>query len=266
MRTRRLDALTLIAAVSASLGCNTGGGAAGAAGAKGDPGPTGAAGTAGAPGAKGDVGATGAQGLPGAAGAPGFAGPTGPAGAAGAPGSAGPIGPVGGLEATGAMGPAGDAGPPGTIDYTKVIANGTAPQASASFNVSGSGVVGGTLSAQRFVPQYDSGWFAVSSTDGEIAKAHALGAVPSHVVLEQCGAVTSGACTTRVVLAGAAGHQDSATDINPLMITMDATNVFLEMTPTWWAWSYWTPGPGWTCAGDADSNCNTAFYRVLAWR
>ncbi len=75
-------------------------------------------------------------------------GPRGPMGAMGDPGSPGPqglpgaTGPEGASGPTGAMGAPGQAGPPGVVDYTKVIANGTAPQA-ASFNVTGTGFVGG---------------------------------------------------------------------------------------------------------------------------
>ncbi len=72
-------------------------------------------------------------------------GPPGPAGSAGPAGSGtqGPPGSPGKEGAPGEAGPpgqAGDAGAPGPLDPTKVILNGTTPQA-ASFNVTGTGTV-----------------------------------------------------------------------------------------------------------------------------
>jgi hypothetical protein len=241
-----------IVLASASIGCN---GSDGAAGAKGDPGAAGAKGDVGAQGMQGTMGTPGTPGTPGSAGAPGPAGDAGPAGAAG---------------------PAGDAGPPGpagTVDYARAIANGTTQQPNASFNISGSGVVGTTLSvvgdatAARFVPQYDSGWFAVASgANNEIAKPHGLGGAPSHILLQQCGALAGGACVTRVVLAGTRGHQDGSSFVNPMDVTADANNIYIGVLGAWWVWGYWTPASGFVCTGDADNDCFTGYYRVLAWR
>lgn len=75
---------------------------------------------------------------PGPEGQPGPAGSSGPVGTTGQPGPPGNAGPPG--EA-GPPGPQGMPGDGGVLDQTKVILNGTTPQA-ASFNVTGTGAVG----------------------------------------------------------------------------------------------------------------------------
>jgi hypothetical protein len=151
-----------------------------------------------------------------------------------------------------------------------MIANSTTPQQNATFNVSGNGMVGGTMTAQQFMPQYDSGWFPVTvNGDFEIAKAHGFGAPPSLLMVQECGAVTNNVCTTRVVLFGSGGYHDGYHFINPVTVTSDSTNVYLSIVHTWVAWGYWSPGVpgnGWICPGGADPNCMSAYYRVLAWR
>jgi len=86
-------------------------------------------------GATGPQGPAGAQGPPGPAGKDGQPGQPGPQGT---PGAMGAMGATGAAGANGAPGPQGAQGPPGTIDYTKVIANGVMPQ-NASFDITGSG-------------------------------------------------------------------------------------------------------------------------------
>ena len=70
-------------------------------------------------------------------------GPEGPAGPAGSGGPAGSVGVPGAMGAMGTPGRGGDAGPPGPLDPSAVILNGTAAQQNASFNVTGTGAVGG---------------------------------------------------------------------------------------------------------------------------
>jgi hypothetical protein len=189
-------------------------------------------------------------------GEPGSPGATGTPGTPGSPGANGVAGP---------QGPAGEAGAPGTIDYSTVIRNGTTVQAGASFNISGDGTAGGVMTANRFAPQYDSGWFAVSSITTEIVRPHGLGKTPSHLTLFQCGAVNGGECATRTVISGTTGYHDGSSSINPVTITADVNNLYIGITSSWWVWGYWTPA-GFGCAGDADGSCFTGFYRVVAYR
>ncbi len=119
----------------------------------------------------------------------------------------------------------------------------------------------------RLVPDFDSGWTAVNSaTQNEVSFTHNFGAIPSNVVLQQCGAVSGVACTTRVVLAGVRGYQDGTAFINPVAVTATTTQIYVALTVSWWTWGYWVPGVGWQHPGDADNNPGTGFYRVLAWR
>ncbi len=88
-------------------------GAAGAKGATGDRGLTGASGSNGATGATGDRGLTGASGSTGATGATGLKGDSGAAGAAGVTGLTGSAGAAGSAGITGAKGDTGDTGAAG---------------------------------------------------------------------------------------------------------------------------------------------------------
>ena len=88
-------------------------GAAGAKGATGDRGLTGASGSNGATGATGDRGLTGASGSTGATGATGLKGDSGAAGAAGVTGLTGSAGAAGAAGITGAKGDSGDTGAAG---------------------------------------------------------------------------------------------------------------------------------------------------------
>ena len=262
MRTRLIDPLVL-SLVTLTLGCGSSdgptgpAGSAGAMGAMGNPGSTGPAGPTGAMGQPGATGAAGPTGAMGSAGTMGLAGPAGPTG---------PMGPAGPAGAAGPAGPPGPTGPAGSIDYTKVIANGTGQQANANFNVSGNGVVGGTMTANQFVPQYDSGWFSVNSNAGVITKAHGLGVAPSLLMLQQCGALdNNNNCTTRVVLSGVNGYKDFINSINPEGISADATSIYLPMVLGNWAWGYYN-GSAFVTTGDADNNPATAYYRIVALR
>jgi len=123
---------------------------AGAAGAAGPAGPSGAQGPAGPIGATGATGATGPIGATGPQGPIGLTGATGPAGATGNTGAQGPAGPAGGRGPAGqdgAPGPQGLQGLPGNLNPGSpyYIQNGTAVQTGTSFNIDGSGQVGGTL-------------------------------------------------------------------------------------------------------------------------
>ena len=137
-------------------------------------------------------------------------------------------------------------------------AGGTSTAAGASLSVEG------PVMAQRFAPQWDSGWVAVSS-NSNYTWAHGLGSVPSFVMLQTCGAVSGGNCTTRVALSGPSGFNDGISCINPITMNSDATNVYIS-TSNCSVWGYWVAGSGWTYTGDADNNTTTGFYRVLAWR
>ncbi len=92
-------------------------------------------------GATGPQGASGPQGPAGATGAQGTSGPQGPAGTAGAQGPQGPQGPIG------LTGPQGPQGVPGNLvpNSPYYIQNGTTLQTGASFNIDGTGSVGGML-------------------------------------------------------------------------------------------------------------------------
>jgi hypothetical protein len=219
--------------------------------------------SAGLIGPQGPQGSQGPQGPAGPAGADGAQGLAGPAGPQGPIGADGPIGP------TGPVGPQGAMGPPGIVDYNLAIANSTQVQSNANFNISGNGTIGGTLSAGRIMPEYDSGWFYVSAIAGnaEIVKTHALGVVPSIFVLEQCGALdAANNCVTRVVIAGTTGYHDSGSSVNPIAITATPTDFYIPIAQNYWVWGYWTPTTNWGCPGDADGNCYTGYYRILAWR
>lgn len=122
----------------------------------------GCSGSEGPVGPQGPTGATGQVGPTGAQGPEGMTGPAGPQGPMGSPGPAGPQGLVGPQGMVGPAGPAGPAGPPGpqgqpgVVDYSRAIANGTAAQVGASFNIDGTGVIAtalrvgtGALGAER---------------------------------------------------------------------------------------------------------------------
>ena len=95
----------------------------------------------------------GAQGQAGATGPQGASGPQGPAGATGSQGTSGPQGPAGANGAQGPQGPIGLTGPqgpqgvPGNLvpNSPYYIQNGTTLQTGASFNIDGTGTVGGML-------------------------------------------------------------------------------------------------------------------------
>ena len=217
-------------------------GPAGQTGLKGDTGPAGAQGTAGTngtPGARGDTGATGAQGPKGDTGATGAQGPKGDTGATGAQGPKGDTGATGGQGPkgdTGATGATGAQGPPGV-----------------------QGPAGGSA------PDYDSGWFTVNQSSGEITLTTGLGSVPSQLMLHQCGQLNAnGQCATRTVIAGTTGYHDTGATINPLgPATSDGTNIYLSVTSGLWVYNYWTPTKGWNCP---TTNCFAGFWRVMAWK
>ena len=137
-------------------------------------------------------------------------------------------------------------------------AGGTSTGAGASLSVEG------TVTAARFVAQYDSGWVPVSS-NANYTWAHGLGAPPSYLMLQGCGAVSGGACTTRVVMSGPSGFNDGNSCINPVNISADSTNLYIATTSCS-VWGYWASGVGWQYTGDADGSGTTGFYRVLAYR
>ena len=86
-------------------------------------------------------------------------------------------------------------------------------------------------------------------------------------MIHQCGNVDgNGARLTRTVIAGTTGNHDGFTEINPISVTFATGRVFISTLAAWWAWGYWTPVGGWTCAGGVTADCRTAFYRVIAWR
>lgn len=194
-------------------------------GASGEKGETGDRGPAGPQGPMGPQGPAGQTGLKGDAGAPGAPGAPGTPGAQGDPGAAGPMG---------IMGPPGPPGPPG----------GSAPD-------------------------YDSGWFSVSSfTDQEYATYYGGGYIPSRIMLMQCGDASLpplGTCSTRVVMAGTRGENNTGISLNPTSITIspDGNLFYVDMVGGWFSWNYWAPGKGWNCV---TGNCFSATYRVLLWR
>jgi hypothetical protein len=153
---------------TASYVCNGATGDAGpqgATGATGDMGLAGATGATGAQGPAGDAGAQGVQGIQGVQGVAGKTGATGPtgstglAGATGANGLTGATGLNGATGGTGAIGPtglAGATGPTGATGATggtgatgtfsgQAILNQTTQQPTSNFDISGNGLIGGSL-------------------------------------------------------------------------------------------------------------------------
>ena len=133
--------------------------------------------------------------------------------------------------------------------------------------------------ANTVAANFDSGWFYVTDLSGDITVPHSLGTVPSHFLLQQCGALSPtpapqpsvgspsfGSCTTRVSVAVQSGYGDGGTFVNPHRITMSGTDFLVPMVPGFWAWAYLTIAGGWACPGDFDGNCFTGYYRILAWR
>lgn len=253
-------------------------------------GPQGPQGNTGGIGPQGPQGTTGGIGPQGPQGNTGGIGPQGPKGDKGETGGLGPEGPKGDKGDTGGVGPQGN---PGVVDYTRAIANQSSVQAGANFNIGGSGFiqgnasVGGTVHAGALEPNFDSGWFLMHSypgvrfsaphgiatvwaehnADGEIELHHGLNAVPTRVMIQQCGVNRTGSggspCMGRIVIAGTGGYHDRDNNVNPVSVTADAQRVYISTVHNWWAWGYWKPGINWQCE---NRECLEAFYRVLLWR
>lgn len=114
--------------------------------------------------------------------------------------------------------------------------------------------------------EYDSGWFPVSSlSDNSATLTHGLPSTPTEVQLYQCGAISAGDCTTRVVLAGARGYQDGSSFVNPVAITATSTEIEIGISGSGgkWVWGFWEPSGGWKCTGGAPG-CRSAYYRLRA--
>ena len=157
----------------------------------------------------------------------------------------------------------------GTTNLAGATVNGTtalgATTITGTTSVTGATTITGNLTVTgRVAPNFDSGWFGVTSGNS-YPVAHGLGAVPSQVQVMECGAVSNGACTTRVVYANS-GFNDNSSCLNPINTFSDGTNITVALTSACNAWGYWLPVGGFQYAGDADGNMTTAFYRVLAWR
>jgi hypothetical protein len=139
-------------------------------------------------------------------------------------------------------------------------------------------------------PDFDSGWFFVTDGSGNVQVTHALGKVPSHFVVQQCGALKGYStppnplptvaaplknvdCQTRVVVTSTAGYKEPSqsgfgrpSGVNPGGISVSDTDIWIPLGPGWWVWGYPVYGVGWECTGDDDNNCFTGYYRILAWR
>ncbi len=151
--------------------------------------------------------------------------------------------------------------------------NQAATQVGGPLSVGGALSVTGDASANRFRPNYDSGWFFVTNNSGDITRNHGLGALPSFYVLQQCGGLPTnpatgafdaflGKCPTRVLM-GQGGYHDSGTQVNPVTVSVDDTSFVVGMLSSWWAWNYWTNAKGWNCP---VADCFSAYYRLLGWR
>ncbi len=137
--------------------------------------------------------------------------------------------------------------------------------------VGGTLAVTGETTASRFRPQYDSGWFLVTNTSGDITKNHGLGALPASYMLQQCGGTPvnvfgnfdpfNGKCPTRVLMT-VSGYHDG-TQVNPETISVDETNFLIPILSSWWVYNYWTNAKGWNCP---VADCFTGYYRLQAWR
>jgi hypothetical protein len=129
---------------------------------------------------------------------------------------------------------------------------------------SGNWVCGTDISGGGSAPNYDSGWVYIPSVSQEHTFNHALGVVPSNIMLLTCGALSGSTCTTRVVMSSLSGHNDGATNKNPISVTSDNNNIYIATASSWQVFYYWIPA-SWVCTGDADGNCATGYYKVLAW-
>ncbi len=129
-------------------------------------------------------------------------------------------------------------------------------------------VYGATEYMDGVKPNYDSGWFAVTSGN-DYTKAHGLGVVPKQFMLWQCDGISGNTCLSRVVLAGTRGYQDGTSAINPVTVSADTSNIYIGLYSAWAAWGYWSnsaPGNKWVVTSNVDSNAYTAYYRVFAWK
>jgi hypothetical protein len=177
------------------------------------------------------------------------------------------VGPPTGLQ--GPVGPAGPAGPPGIFSGTFV--------GPVTFDGPVS-VIGATgdVTANSFKPQFDSGWFYVTNTSGDIVVPNTLNAFPSHFTLLSCGNLgvpglmptvlnpSFNNCVTRVVT-NTVGYWDGG-GMNPDPITTTRSDFLIPMISNRWAWGYWSNSAGWACPSDDDNICYTGYYRILAWR
>lgn len=157
----------------------------------------------------------------------------------------------------------------GTTTLASATVNGNASLGpttiSGATNITGAtGITGNLTVSGRVAPNYDSGWQPVT-IGNNYSFPHNFGALPSHIQVLACGAVSGSLCTTRVVLA-TAGFNDGSACLNPTNTMTDNNTITVALTSGCNAWGYYLAGSGFLYTGDADGNLGTAFYRVLAWR
>lgn len=112
---------------------------------------------------------------------------------------------------------------------------------------------------------FDSGWVAVQGGTTYMFN-HKFGDLPSYVVIHQCGKLDKeGNCDGEAVIAGERGYQDGYTAINPIQVTSTKDSVKVVLG-NFWAWGIWSPQTGWQCPNDEDNDCNTAYYRIQAYK
>ena len=139
----------------------------------------------GSPGLTGPTGATVT--VDGGVGVPGPTGPTGAIGPTGA-GTAGPTGPTG----AGVQGPTGAIGPTGTVNPASGIVNGTALQASANFNIAGTGTAVSLVAANIAWNSTRCGAYNVGAVDFEPSITGVAGAVTLIRNFDDIGTTTWG--------------------------------------------------------------------------
>lgn len=113
---------------------------------------------------------------------------------------------------------------------------------------------------------YDTGWVPVQSGTSYMFN-HNFGSIPTYVVVQECGALNKDTkeCEGEVVIAGEHGYQDGQVLINPIGVNATKDSIRVVMG-NFWAWGTWDSQHGWQCPGDEDNNCNTAYYRVQAFK
>lgn len=112
---------------------------------------------------------------------------------------------------------------------------------------------------------FDSGWVSVRSGTNYMFN-HNFGSIPTYVVVHQCGQIDKNQdCVGPVVIAGERGYQDGAARINPIQIISDKGSLEVVLG-NFQAWGVWDAQRGWECPQDEDKDCNTAYYRVQAFK